>query len=418
MTALEVLAEFVHTVAEQPEERLGRVKLHVLDTFGAMLAGGESARSTEIDDIHLSSCTTPGSAIVPAALDLAARGALRTWGEFSTAVLAGYEVLIRLGVAINGPVVLGEGIWPTYFSAPLGSAAAASRAYGLSAAGTAGALSTALSFCTGTSMPAHPEKSSRWFVFEAAVGNGVSAARAARDGQPGSADLLERYGARIAGVRISKTRLLAGLGRRFWFDETGFKAYAIARQALAAVEAARELAAAESIDPSAIMEIRVGVPLPQLRIIDRPEAPQTRIASIASVQFQIALALLAPERLLDVCRRPPFVDDRIGRLMAKVTARHEPRLDQYYPAAWPGQVEIRTGRRRLRHTILYPRGDARNPFHWEDVVEKFQRLAQPKLDQQAVKGLIHEVRQLEPRDPLPPTLLRQFLAHAGKGVVE
>jgi 2-methylcitrate dehydratase PrpD len=393
MNALDVLAEFVQGTGllDQPAERLDRIKLHVLDTCGAGAKPAE-VRASEVDDIHLSSCTTPGSVIVPTALDLASRGELRLWGEFSAAVLAGYEVLIRLGFAIDGSTVLGKGVWPTYFAAPLGSAAVACRAYRLSAAQTAGALATALSFCTGTSLPAGAADSSRWFSLGTAVANGVLAANAAREGLLGSADLLERYSGRIAGVRISKSRWLGGLGRRYRFDETGCKPYPIARQALAAVEAASELAAAENIRPASITRIAVRVPSPQLRIIDHAEPPDTRMRSIASVQYQIAIALLAPERLLDLDRKPPYLDDRVRELMAKVRLEAAPHLDKHYPDAWPGQIEIRTGRRRLRHTVLYPRGDPRNPFSWEDLARKYPARA----------GLIEPVRRLSASDRILP----------------
>src|SRR5438552_18443257 len=102
-----------------------RLRLHIADTLGmilqgALLAEGKaaialgsplvgwcaSARLTEADDIHLTSCTTPGSVVVPTALHLASTGAFETWEEFVAVVLAGYETLIRVGYAIDGPRIL------------------------------------------------------------------------------------------------------------------------------------------------------------------------------------------------------------------------------------------------------------------------------------------------------------------------
>ena len=48
--------------------------------------------------------------------------------DAESAILAGYEAMIRLGRAIDGPAVLSHrGFWPTYFTAPFGIAAATSR---------------------------------------------------------------------------------------------------------------------------------------------------------------------------------------------------------------------------------------------------------------------------------------------------
>ncbi len=286
MSILETVAEFVadRGVSAQPPHRLDHLKLHVLDTVGAWIAGSRledaaplhslprsealacacaATRCTEIDDIHLSSCTTPGSVIVPTALRLAAEGAFASWEEFVASVLVGYELLIRLGFAIDGPAVLAKQIWPTYFAAAFGSAATASRAFQLSAPQTAGALATALAFCTGTpSAAAGSPMSSRWLSVGVAAANGVLAARSAHRGLLGSPQILERNSCRIAGVDISEKRLLNGLGQRFLFDDLGMKPFPVARQALAAIQAARELVEAEQIDVGSISEIVVGVPAP------------------------------------------------------------------------------------------------------------------------------------------------------------
>ncbi len=59
--------------------------------------------------------------------------------------------MTRLGVAIDGARVLYRGLWPTYFTAPLGAAAIASRMMHLSEEQTAHALSLALMLSAGRS---------------------------------------------------------------------------------------------------------------------------------------------------------------------------------------------------------------------------------------------------------------------------
>lgn len=402
MTTLAALAEFIQSreLAEPPPERQDRVKLHVVDTLGALLVGrqlaeGRSAeacaaiRCTEMDDIHLASCTTPSSVVVPAAFSLAAE--LRGWREFSAAVTAGYEMLIRLGYAIDGPNILKKKIWPTYFAATVGSAAVASRAFGLGVGETAGALSTALALSTGTSAPARDAASSRWLTLGIAADNGIRAARAAREGFGGCDDLLEKHSGRIAGVAISRRRLLHRLGHDYLFDEIGVKPYPIARQALAAVEACSTLVSVEKLKLAAIEEIVVWVPEQQRWVIDHPETPATRIESVVSAQYQIALALLAPERLAETHRTPPFRSAPLRNVMAKVRVRRGAALEKYYPAAWPSQVEIKAAGRRFRHQILYPRGDARNPLGWDYITLKFP----------ALTTVIKKVRSLNAEDVVP-----------------
>jgi len=156
MTALEQLAAFVAT--HQPDERAcAGVRLHAADLIGAWIAAcgtaegraligfrkdadalGDSlainvalARLSEIDDIHLGAMITPGAIVLPSALTIAASLPDVADDDIAAAIVVGYEAMIRLGAAIDGPSVLFRGIWPSYFAAPFGAAAVAARLFRL-----------------------------------------------------------------------------------------------------------------------------------------------------------------------------------------------------------------------------------------------------------------------------------------------
>jgi 2-methylcitrate dehydratase PrpD len=418
--ALTRLAEFVQSrdLADLPPARLDRLKRHIVDTSGARLAGSRTdegmaigrlaasmpdglagavlagcaqARCTEIDDIHLTSGTTPGAVIVPTALALAAAGKLRSVRDVCAAALAGYEALIRLGCAIDGPVVLRRKVWPTHVAAAFGSAATACRAYGLSVDQTAGALATALAFGSGTPVSAALPSSSRWMTLGVAAASGVLAAQAAREGLLGT-----------PGVAVSAKRLTSGLGRRYLFDDIGTKPYPTSRQGLAAIEAARQIAEAERLEPAEIDEIVAHLPESQRAIVDHPAMPASRFASIVSVQYQIALALVEPERLFDVRRTPPFADDRVRRLMSRIRVRRARELDQNYPKVWPARVTIKVNGRRFTCLVRHPHGDARHPFAWDDVGRKFRELAGPILGTAAADRVVSDMRAATADAAMPP----------------
>jgi len=415
-SALESLAALIQdpALAGVPTARMERLRLHIADTLGMMLEGAKleegkaalaagsrlagwcaSARLTEADDIHLRSCTTPGSVVVPAALHLTSTGVFQTFGDFVTAVLAGYETLIRVGYAIDGPYVLASNVWPTLFAAGAGAAAVACRAWKLNVSQTAGALSTALAASTGIAPPAVMENSSRWVSLGCVAEHGVAAAMAAREGALGDPQLLERYKGHIGGVRISARRLLQGagrVGRRFLFDEIGLKPYPIARQALAAVEACRQLAGSGT---KGISAITVSAPSAQSRIIDRPPLPSNRMQSITSVQYQIALALLYPNRLLEIDRTPPFQTETLRSLAAKVRVRRDARLEGQYPEMWPARVVVERSGKRKSIVVSTPLGDARNPMQWDDVLLKAARH----------RALLTAVREAKSQEPIPHQIL-------------
>src|SRR2546427_1654013 len=189
-SALESLAALIQDPAldSVPTARMERLRLHIADTLGMMLEGAKlaegkaalavgsrlagwcaSVRLTEADDIHLRSCTTPGSVVVPAALHLARTGGFQTFGDFVTAVLAGYETLIRVGYAIDGPYVLASNVWPTLFAAGARAPHAACRPRWVNLSRIAAAVSPPLAAATGNPPPAAVEKSSRWVSFGCAA---------------------------------------------------------------------------------------------------------------------------------------------------------------------------------------------------------------------------------------------------------
>jgi len=401
-----------------PPQRFERVKQHIVDTLGAAIAGSRLgagaatsrlvgavgdpigsriisacaySRSTEIDDVHLTSCTTPGSVIVPTTLALASTGRLRTVSDFCSATLAGYEALIRFGFALDGPTVLHRGVWPTHASAAVGSAAAASRAYMLNTEETVSALATALAFGSGSPVPAPQPLSSRWVTLGIAAASGELASRAACEG-------LRAMEPRDA----VSPQLARGLPRRCLFDDIGMKPFATARQGLAAIAAARELVERNSIEPADIDSITVALPELLRRIVDRPATPATRFESIVSVQYQIALAIIAPDRLLDIDRTPPLASKALRRLQSRVDVRRARNLEADYPDAWPARVTIMVGRRRFTEVMVRPPGDAADPLGWDAIAAKFERLTVPTIGADVSSRTVRAMQHAQPNDVMPP----------------
>jgi 2-methylcitrate dehydratase PrpD len=68
---------------------------------------------------------------------------------------------------------------------------------------------------------------------------------------------------------------------------------------------------------------------------------ETRLHAISSMQYQVALALLHPEDLYDL-ERKPIADEAMTELMSRVEVRAEPSLLEHFPEQWSAIVEIDT----------------------------------------------------------------------------
>ena len=339
----------------------------------AALLGAVSARCSEIDDIHLRACITPGSIIVPAAAAVASADPAIDGATFLAAVAAGTEVFVRLGIAVDGPNILYRDLWPTYLCAPMGVAATVARLLCLDPAQTADAIGIAVSLSTGTTgRPAG--KTSRWLTLGCAVQNGVIAALAARRGMRGDTALLDASWSKISGIALDARVLAEGLGERFEGAASGLKPWCAAKQTIAATGAFRMLIADEALDARELRAVVVSVPAAYRTMIDKPGLPRVRQESFASVQYQLALAAFAPEKAYDIVRTDIVATPDLERLMGLTTVVADPRLNAEYPAAWPASVAVTTGDgRRFERTVLHALGDPGTPFGWDQVSDKVVR---------------------------------------------
>jgi 2-methylcitrate dehydratase PrpD len=408
-------------------------RLHLADTVGAWVAAGTTAegralllflsperkdvpgrvalncalaRLSEIDDIHLVSGTTPGALIVPAALTIGA--SQRSSGTaIAEAIAAGYDAVVRLGTVLDGARLLYRGIWPSYYVAPFGVAAAAARLLDLNATQSAHALAIALSLSSPAVGRQSGPNMSRWLAIGNAARNGVLAALSARAGFTGDLRLFESefFGA-IYGVTPDAAALADALARPA-LPETGFKPWCAARQTMAAAQALLEIVES-GVPPSDISEVLVSVPSVQLKMIDHGIVPGDRGSHLTSVSYQTALAALAPESMLDVRQTPDRAPGEILAFMEKVTVEADDELLRHYPASWPARVRVTIAAGKREKLVTQVPGDALRPFGEAQVAGKFGRLTGPLLGQRAADDLLRSSLSALDDDDGPGNLLEKI----------
>jgi 2-methylcitrate dehydratase PrpD len=415
MTALEAMAAFVADGirGRVPPATRAVARLHVIDTVGAWIAGAHTAegraliafrgpapdvatacavaRSSEVDNIHLASTTTPGGIVIPAALVIAA-----TRGEADTdavceAIVAGTEAMVRLGAAIGGPGILYRGIWPTYFAAPFGVAAVAARLYELDPRQTANALASALALASAGVGHHNAATTARWFAIGNAARDGLAAARAAGQGFTSDLGLLDGGFLQGAyGIAADIDAFTRDLGERLALDETSFKPWCAARQTMAATQALREVMTA-GVAAETIASIAVHVPPPTLKMIDHGVKPGDRASHLTSVQYHLALAARDPEALLDVGHSPAALAPDVQDFMGRISVAADAALLAHYPKAWPARIAVRTPDGVHEKTVVHVPGDPQRPFDERAVCDKFRRVT-GRLDANRAARLLERCR--------------------------
>jgi 2-methylcitrate dehydratase PrpD len=433
MTVLERMGDWASAAGEcpLPQPMRERLAIHLLDAVGAWIAGRATeegkmlarlesrlnqpfpvfggqpldrialgvatTRLTEIDDIHMASCTTPSSVVVPTALVLAARSQRPDAQTFAHALCAGYEVMTRFGVAVAGPSILHRGIWPTYLAAPACAAAVTARSLRLTAGKTADALGIALTMTSGG--PGRPVGASpRWLLLGFAARAGSAAALAAAEGYVGDLTLLDDdWMARTHGVQCDAVPLSAPPYGDGAVGALSLKPYCAAKQTIAAIDALRDLLG-QGISPDDIVALRVAVPPAYAGMIGHRNAAGSRIARITSAAYQLALAAYRPDELDNVARPNLAGDSEIAAFMDRVEVVPDKALEQHYPERWPARVEavLKNGRTETNR-VLDARGDPLRSCDL-DVRAKFHRLADPVVGKPAANELAEACLAATERD--------------------
>jgi 2-methylcitrate dehydratase PrpD len=386
-----------------------RLRLHFLDTavaarVGALIPEGKALqglgddgalairigrqaaaiRLTEIDDIHLPSCTTPSAGVVPVALMLAAREQKSDPGEIASAIWAGTEIMTRIGVAVHGPQILYRGIWPTYLAAPVAAAATAARMMGLNEPRTAHALSLAVMLMAGGVGRIHGAPSGRWFLYANAVAAGVAAAEAARADYRGDPDILDKTWLTDShGIALDHERLTEKLGVSCVYAGLSLKPFCSAKQGIAAIEAFRAILN-RGVRQEAISKVRVRVPPAYAGMIATRAEAGARQSTMVSVAHQIALAALDAERLYDVDRSSAKADIEVAQFAAKVEIAADVRLDAYYPQHWPAEVDVEAGGEVHQQRVVEAIGDPEHPLDHASVLAKAHRVLDPLVGKDGI----------------------------------
>ena len=437
MTVLEGLGAHVASARLAPANDL--LFLHVLDTLAAWAAGSHTregaalvsllggsadtgsaialhcalARLSEVDDIHLASMTTPGAIVVPAALIIASGLPPASWdreggihGPFGSgfpppltppnrghgnptvladAIVAGYEAMTRLGLAIDGPTALYRGIWPTYFAAPVGVAAAGARLLGLDARRTAHALALALITAAPGVGQHNAPTTTRWLAAGNAARNGWLAAQAAHAGFTSDLGLLDGPFLKIVfQITPDLAAFTQGLGAGTMLERVSFKPWCAARQTMAAVQAVKEIAAAGP-DVSQVTAIAAHVLPPHLKMIDHGVSVGDRASHLTSLPYQIALALVDPAAMDDIGQSPPAIAPAVRELMTKVrVAGDDGLLAAGYPAAWAARVIVEANGVRHERQVSAVPGDPSRAWGMREVMAKLTRHVPPHIEAEAL----------------------------------
>ncbi|WP_151705626.1 MmgE/PrpD family protein [Nitrincola alkalilacustris] len=288
-----------------------------------------------------------------------------TGREFVTALVLGYEIATRAGIALHAMAsdYHTSGAWNA-----LGVAAVAARLLDLDPAQTYEALGIAEFHGPRSQMmrcieyPTMLKDGSGWGALA-----GMSAALLAQSGFTGSPA--------VTLMRHEVAPIWQDLGQRWYILEQYFKPYPVCRWAQPAVEAVRALRSAHRFDPIDIVQIHIHTFHEAASLHTR--LPETTEQAQYSLPFSVACALMDDTITIQaIAETAQGLQHPLRRQLSQCVVMHE--VDGYnarFPAErWAHARLLLKNGRELISKPCTARGNPENPLPRHELIDKFRSL--------------------------------------------
>lgn len=358
--------------AEGPSELL--TSRRTTSPVFAALVNAAASHFVEQDDVHNGSVFHPAAVVIAPALAVA-QSVGASGAQLLTAVVAGYEVGIRVGE------FLGRSHYKTFHTTATAGTLAAAAAVGrlldltpqqmLHAFGSAGTQSA------GVWEFLRDAADSKQLHCAHAAASGLMSAYLAQDGFTGAAKILE--GAQGLGVGMSSdadpVRLTDGLGTRWTLAETSFKYHASCRHTHPAADALLQVMTQNKLKPADVSGVTTHVHQSAIDVLGRVDVPATVHQGKFSMGTVLGLIAVHGRAGLGEFDRD-FLAPEVSAFREKVKMQLDEEVDTAYPARWIGKVSVQTADgRTLQGRVDEPKGDPGNSLSRAEIEDKMQRLA-------------------------------------------
>jgi 2-methylcitrate dehydratase PrpD len=371
---------------------------HMYSMTNAALVNGTMVHGFELDDLHSRGIIHPGSVTVPPTMALAINRGKISGKKFIEAIVAGYEVGVRVGMLVGTSHLL-RGFHPTGTCGTFASAAATGKLLDLSndelmnALGIAGAQSAGLMAAQYSSMV------KRMHAGKAAQ-SGLFATLLAKKGFTGAKDILEaEYGGFGTSMsdRMDLDSSLEGLGYSYELINVGFKPHACCGSNHTTIDALRDINQEEKIEPDMVENIEIRTTRATKLHVGWPYSPDSVTSAQMNLYYCAAIYVLDGEAFIDQFTDDKISDPRVLNFLPKITIKEDPNLNAGGSEKRHSvlvRVLLNDGR-KFERKIDYPLGSPNNPMALGDLVGKFRKLARKVLQDPKTDRLIEKILNLD-----------------------
>ena len=369
----------------------------------AVLANGVMARCRELDGTHETGGGHVGVCIVPAAFAIAETATSPVSGrDLTLGIALGVDMLCRLRMGAGKSMAIG---WMAETMAPMSIAAVGAKLLMLDEERMLDAIGLAYASCSGNVQPTVEGAWSLWVPAGSAGANGILALDMAREGFLGPRNpLCGEFGLYRLYFRgdYDESALLGELGERNEITNSSLKPYPTCKYTHHAIATTLKLVSTNRLTPGQVKRVTVttntmGATQCGFDATGAPKTnPETPGAAKFSIPFTVAAAIAKSRVTLDEFTEEAIRDPALLALAAKVQTRIDPAKDALPMLYPPMDVSIETTDGCvLSGCEMFVKGHPKNPFTLADCIERFRSAAAWALR------------------PIPPARLERFVEMVG-----
>lgn len=372
---VEAIEAFAREMGPGEGEAEVLISRRVTSPYFAAMVNAAASHYAEQDDVHNGSVFHPAAVVFPPALALA-QSLGRSGEEFLTAVVAGYEVGIRVGEFLGRPHY--KIFHTTGTAGTLAAAAAAGRLLRLTPDRMLDAFGLAGTQAAGLWEFLRDAADAKQLHTAHAASAGLASALLAAKGFTGAKRILEGPQGMGAGMSqdADPARLTDRLGTRWALAETSFKYHASCRHTHPAADALLQVMQAHHLRAEDIARVSAFVHQAAIDVLGPVVEPQTVHQAKFSMGTVLGLIAVFGRAGLQEFETA-FRDPRVVAFRDKVRMVLDPEVDSAYPQRWIGKVVVETvDGRTLSGRVDEPKGDPGNTLSRTEIEEKFRRLTE------------------------------------------
>jgi len=391
-----IVLDYVLELGGKPEATViqGKKKIPAVH---AVFANASCAHALDMDDGHRLAASHPGAVIVPTAIAAAELTGANT-KSLIAGVVAGYDVMIRVGKAIN-PSSLNRGFHITGITGTFGASAAAANIMGLSREKIIAALGMAGLQSAGLIRTNHEEEGSmvKPITPARAAVSGLLSCILAKKGASGPLQIFEGEDGYLKAFadQVNVNALTQNFGVDYEICNIYLKLYAACRHAHAPIDAAFEAFRKSTQKIEEIDKIIVETYPAAVRLAGIPHAT-TPSAGRFSIPFSVALALIKKDAGADKYSDETIRDESIQALSQKVELSIGNKWEKLYPNKRGATVKIFDHKNRMWSAeVELAKGEPENPASWDEIYNKFHANATLLISEKETRKLAEAIMNLE-----------------------